>query len=108
MTTQPTSTVPKTSIIEANNSDQRITSAESMRTVTISDNTRDYLIAIGKLDDLYSDICDYVQRDYGECQVDKITDDIYCGGLSVVRDKLFEFLVFSIQENIGSLDCKDI
>lgn len=100
MTTQPTSTTPG-----ADN--QRVSSAEKMKTATISDNTRDYLILIGKLEDMYDEIYACINRDYGDRQGDDVMGGID-GGWRALRDKLFESLVFSIESNISLLNWKGI
>lgn len=100
-----TSTAP---VADNQPSASTISNAEKMRTTTISDNTRDYLIVIGKLDDLYSDILDCVTRDYGTQQVDKMMDELYRGGLGFVADKLYEFFTFSVRKNVGFANWQEI
>jgi hypothetical protein len=85
-----------------------VSMAQKMQTTTIGDDTRSYLILIGKIYDLSDEIRACLRRDYIEEKADEITNDIYINHLFHVKEKLFKLVANSIDNNIGTLNWKEI
>ena len=80
---------------------------EKVRNATISDRTRDYFIVFGKLTDIDNEFCELIARDYGESQTDRLAEE-YRNLMCKVQTEVEEHLIWSITENIFTLDCVQI
>ena len=76
-------------------------SAEAIaRTATISDDTRSYLVLLGKLYDCYDEFVSLIARDYGESQADRLASDFECHILKLYQI-VEKYIADSITEHLG-------
>ena len=74
-----------------------------LRTASLSNETRDYIVLLGKLHDCWNEFFDLIKRDYGIEQVDAIMDDVFNKAILVdACEEVEKYIVWSINEHLYS------
>ena len=89
----------------------KVTEKAEIRTVedfarnvnVISDQTRGYLVLLGKLNDCFCDFINLIEKEYVAESVDEETDKFY-DALLKPREIVEEFLIASINMRLGEMD----
>lgn len=74
---------------------------------TVSPDTAMFLDLLKENSGLYDSIYSAIEEYYGVTQVDEIFNRDFNPIMSSLEDKIFEYLKYSIQDNIGSLNNED-
>ena len=74
-----------------------------LRTASLSNETRDYIVLLGKLHDLWNEFYDLLERDYGTSQAESITNDVFNKAILVdAYTEVEKYIIWSINGHIGS------
>ncbi|MEG0815735.1 MAG: hypothetical protein RSF93_07315 [Mucinivorans sp.] len=80
---------------------------DTLTKYTVSPDTAMFLDLLKGYNELYVNIVNVVEKCYGESQVDEIFDRDFNPIMSSLEDEIFEYLKYSIRDNIGSLNNED-
>ena len=74
-----------------------------LRTASLSNETRDYIVLLGKLHDLFNEFFYLLERDYGASQAESITNDVFNKAILVdACEEVEKYIVWSINEHLYS------